>query len=72
MSYKLKKYFSMIPYLRFCKILSRLEEEGVLKQKSKGIYIINFDDLSENRIIGFYANDYAGVVVGYHILIQLD
>ena len=32
MSYELKKHFSIVPYRTFCKILSRLEEEGILKE----------------------------------------
>lgn len=71
-SYELNKHFSMVPYRTFCKILSRLEEQGNLKEYSKGVYIINSNDLAEDSIIVFYANDYAGVVVGYHMYKKME
>ena len=65
-SYELKHHFSMVPYKTFLKILNRLEEEKILKKYSKGIYLINKNELStEDPIIAFYANEYTGIVIGY-------
>ena len=36
MSYEHNKHFQMVPYRAFCKILSRLEEEGIIRTYSKG------------------------------------
>ena len=65
MSYEHHKHFEMVPYKTFCKILSRIEEEGIFKPYSKGIYIISSDNMSEDPVIAFYANENTGVVVGY-------
>lgn len=65
MSYEHHKHFDMVPYKTFCKILSRIEEEGLIKSYSKGIYIISSDHLAEDPVIAFYANENTGVVVGY-------
>ena len=65
MSYEHHKHFEMVPYKTFCKILSRIEEEGIIKPYSKGIYIISSDNMSEDPVIAFYANENTGVVVGY-------
>ena len=65
MSYERKNHFEMVPYKTFCKILSRLEEEGILKTYSKGVYLINSDKETEDPIIAFYANECSGMVVGY-------
>ena len=65
MSYERKNHFEMVPYKTFCKILSRLEEEGILKTYSKGVYLINSDKETEDPIIAFYANDNTGLVIGY-------
>lgn len=65
MSYEHHKHFEMVPYKTFCKILSRIEEEGIIKPYSKGIYIISSDNMSEDPVIAFYANENTGIVVGY-------
>lgn len=65
MSYEHKKHFEMVPYRTFCKILSRLEDEGILKPYSKGLYIISSDNIKEDPVIAFYANENTGLVVGY-------
>ena len=57
----------MVPYRTFCKILSRLEDEGILKPYSKGLYIINSDNIKEDPVIAFYANENTGLVVGYKL-----
>lgn len=67
-SYELKHHFSMVPYKTFLKILNRLEEEKILSKYSKGIYLINKNEIStDDPIIAFYANEYTGVVVGYYM-----
>lgn len=65
MSYECERHFEMVPYRTFRKILNRLEDEGVLKTYSKGLYIIKSNHLKEDPIIVFYANEFTGVVVGY-------
>lgn len=65
MSYEHHKHFEMVPYKTLCKILSRIEKEGIIKLYSKGIYIISSDNLQEDPVIAFYANENTGVVVGY-------
>ena len=65
MSYERKNHFEMVPYKTFCKILSRLEDDGILKTYSKGVYLINSDKETEDPIIAFYANDNTGLVIGY-------
>ena len=50
MSYEHKKHFEMVPYRTFCKILNRIEEEGIIKTYSKGIYIINADKYKASSI----------------------
>ena len=65
MSYEHNKHFPMVPYRTFCKILSRLEEEGIIRSYSKGVYIINADKYKDDPIIAFYASEDTGVVVGY-------
>lgn len=67
MSYEHKKHFEMVPYRTFCKILSRLEDEGILKPYSKGLYIINSDNIKEDPVIAFYSNENTGLVVGYKL-----
>lgn len=38
MSYERERHFPMVPYRTFCKILSRIEAEGIIRTYSKGIY----------------------------------
>lgn len=63
-SYEMKHHFEMVPYRTLCKILSRLEAEGLLSLYSKGLYYINTDKDDADPIIAFYASDYTGLVVG--------
>lgn len=64
-SYEMKTHFDMVPYKTLLKILNRLEEEGIIKKYSKGLYIIINDEPTQDPIISFYASDMNGVVVGY-------
>lgn len=70
-SYERKSHFGMVPYKTLLKILSRLEDEGVLKVYSKGVYLINSDKEVENPIISFYANENTGLIVGYKMYNEL-
>ena len=67
MSYEHKKHFEMVPYRTFCKILNRIEEEGIIRTYSKGIYIINAENMEEDPVIAFYASKGVGMVVGYYM-----
>lgn len=71
MSYERDKHFSMVPYKTFCKILSRIEAEGIIKTYSKGIYIINSDSVNGDPIIAFYARDNTGIVAGNELFYSL-
>lgn len=71
MSYERSNHFKMVPYKTFCKILSRLEDEGILKSYSKGIYLISSENESDDPIIAFYANENTGLVVGYKMYNEL-
>ena len=71
MSYEHKKHFEMVPYRTFCKILNRIEEEGIIRTYSKGIYIINADNMTEDPVIAFYASKGVGMVVGYYMYNKL-
>ena len=65
MSYEHKKHLEIVPYRTFCKILSRLEDEEIIKTYSEGLYIISSDNIKEDPAIDFYANENTGLVVGY-------
>lgn len=71
MSYEKEKHFSMVPYKTFCKILSRIEAEGIIRTYSKGIYIINSDKTNGDPIISFYANKETGIVVGNRMFVSM-
>ena len=65
MSYEHENHFNMVPYKTFCKILNRLEDEGIVTLYSKGLYSINSGENGVDSVISFYANDDTGMVVGY-------
>lgn len=71
MSYERDRHFSMVPYKTFCKILSRIEAEGIIRTYSKGIYIINSDKANGDPIISFYANKETGIVVGNRMFVSM-
>lgn len=65
MLYELKKHFSMVPYRTFCKILSRLEEEGIVSKVSKGVYKVNGTDSSIQELIEKeYISGPSGMFIG--------
>lgn len=67
MSYEHENHFNMVPYKTFCKILNRLEDEGIVTLYSKGLYSINSNENGVDSVISFYANDDTGMVVGYKL-----
>ncbi len=66
-SYEYKNHYYMMQYKTFCKILNRLEDEGIITTYSKGIYLINSDWVKEDPVLSFYANDETGMVIGYQM-----
>lgn len=61
-----KDHFSMMPYKTFCKILGRLEEEGVLVRESHGAYLTaKRGHTKKNQVVDYYTHDGHGLVIGY-------
>ena len=59
--------FSEVPYKTLLKILNRLEEEGLLKPVSKGVYFIGEKPMDEELIFDEYVDDGKGMFVGYQL-----
>ena len=59
--------FVEVPYKTLLKILNRLEEEGLLKPVSKGVYFIGEKPVDEELIFGEYVDDGKGMFVGYQL-----
>ena len=59
--------FAEVPYKTLLKILNRLEEEGLLKPVSKGVYFIGEKPVDEELIFDEYVNDGKGMFVGYQL-----
>ena len=59
--------FSEVPYKTLLKILNRLEEEGLLKPVSKGVYFIGEKPMDEELIFDEYVDDRKGMFVGYQL-----
>lgn len=57
--------FSDIPYKTLLKIFNRLEEEGIVKTVSKGVYSIGKKKIDERKILSDYTSNGKGMVVGY-------
>lgn len=69
-AFMMDRYFYMIPYKTYLKILNRLREEGILTTVSKGVYLIG-DGNPESAIRDFFVGDMDGMVIGaqmYHEL----
>lgn len=61
-----KDHFSMVPYKTFCKILTRLEEEGVLARESHGAYLTSQNGHTKNnQVVDYYTHDCHGLIIGY-------
>ena len=71
MSYERERHFPMVPYRTFCKILSRIEAEGIIRTYSKGIYIINSDKADGDPVIAFYARHDTGIIAGNELFYSL-
>ena len=59
--------FAEVPYKTLLKILNRLEEEGLLKPVSKGVYFIGEKPVDEELIFDEYVDDRRGMFVGYQL-----
>ena len=59
--------FSEVPYKTLLKILNRLEEEGLFKPVSKGVYFIGEKPMDEELIFDEYVDDRKGMFVGYQL-----
>ena len=59
--------FAEVPYKTLLKILNRLEEEGLLKPVSKGVYFIGEKPVDEELIFDEYVDDGKGMFVGYQL-----
>ena len=59
--------FSEVPYKTLLKILNRLEEEGLLKPVSKGVYFIGEKPVDEELVFDEYVDDGKGMFVGYQL-----
>ena len=56
-----------VPYKTLLKILNRLEEEGLLKPFSKGVYFIGEKPVDEELIFDEYVDDGKGMFAGYQL-----
>lgn len=63
--------FAEVPYKTLLKILNRLEEEGLLKPVSKGVYFIGEKPVDEELIFDEYVDDGKGMYVGYQLFNDL-
>lgn len=59
--------FVEVPYKTLLKILNRLEEEGLLKPVSKGVYFIGEKPVDEELIFDEYVGNGKGMFVGYQL-----
>lgn len=59
--------FAEVPYKTLLKILNRLEEEGLLKPVSKGVYFIGEKPVDEELIFDEYVDNGKGMFVGYQL-----
>lgn len=61
-----KDHFSIMPYKTFCKILGRLEEEGVLVREAHGAYLTaKRGHAKKNQVVSYYTHNGHGLVIGY-------
>lgn len=72
LNYLSKHNFSDIPNVNLRKIATRLIDQGILRQVSKGVYLIGESDMSdEDRIIKHYLKDDRGIPTGEYLLYTL-
>lgn len=72
LNYLSKHNFSDIPNVNLRKIVTRFIDQGILRQVSKGVYLIGESDMSdEDRIIKHYLKDERGIPTGEYLLYTL-
>ncbi len=72
LNYLSKHVFKDIPNVNLRKIVTRLIDQGILRQVSKGVYLIGESDMSdEDRIIKHYLKDDRGLPIGEYLLYTL-
>lgn len=64
--------FAEVQYKTLLKILNRLEEEGLLKPVSKGVYFIGEKPVDEELIFDEYVDDGKGMFVGYQLFNDVE
>lgn len=57
--------FSEVPYKTLLKILNRLEDEGIIRSVSKGVYYIGEKVVSDEMILSEYTDEGRGMIIGY-------
>ena len=63
--YEQDKRFSHIPYKTLLKILNRLEEEKIVENISKGVYLVTDSNVDlDIAITDYYVNYYSGMFIG--------
>lgn len=63
--YEQDKRFSLIPYKTLLKILNRLEEEKIVENISKGVYLVSSIDSDLDKAIKeYYVNYFSGMFIG--------
>lgn len=72
LNYLSKHVFKDIPNVNLRKIVTRFIEQGILRQVSKGVYLIGESDIAdEERIIEHYLKDDRGLPIGKYLLYTL-
>lgn len=72
LNYLSKHNFLDIPNVNLRKIVTRFIDQGILRQVSKGVYLIGESDMSEeDRIIKHYIKDEWGMHTGRYLLYTL-
>jgi hypothetical protein len=72
--YEQNHRFSLVPYKTLLKILNRFEEEGIVSSISKGVYIVNFDDVLDidKAINDYYVEHFSGMMIGKELYNYYD
>lgn len=71
-NYLSKHVFKDIPNVNLRKIVTRFIEQGILRQVSKGVYLIGeYDIADEERIIEHYLKNDRGLPIGKYLLYTL-
>ena len=65
-SYLHSRYFPLVDYRTFIKILKRLSIEGLIKQVDRGVYVLAevSDENIEQAVFQYYMRDTNGMVIG--------